>query len=802
MRYLKAKFDYFIKNCFFQYSLLPIIVLLFIALGWLVVYRQTQALIETNITAYQETELEIVRIVTRTVSLYITHEAEVHGRKNNVAFEQEIFKKFIEPIHLLENGDAWIYAPDHVVFDLSEDFPDIYRGKSMAEIFEIQKNNGASHYEEMTASVTEASEGVGWYIWLPEKGKEIAAWTPVRVGEHVWTIGLSTPLPEILASSGAIKQIHTVNTLMGIGTATILGLLLMWVIGEGRQRQSNKALRESETRYRRLFDSAPDGVSILDKMGNVLECSQSMAKLYGYEHPSDLFGKNISEFLSKDSLKVFREKMPRLQQLEPTEGEIKVIRPDGSVIDIWRKGIPFADKNGNLSGILSYDRDISERVQAENEQKKLYQAVEQSANAVVITDLQGNIEYVNPKFLQISGYSMEEVLGENPRILQSGKHDTAYYEKMWSTISSGKEWHGELCNKTKEGNLFWEQTSIAPIFDTKGKMTNFIAIKEDITQQIYIEGALQRSYRDLERKVKERTIELEESETRYRLLAENTSDFIWIANLKDLVLIYASPSVQQLLGFSPEEILQIPIEKRLSPDSVKIIQQIIEENEDKTRVIEVEMYHKDGHAVWMETTARFLYDDKGKHNALMGAARDISERIRTDEELRRQATTDPLTKIFNRRYFFEVAQSEFERSQRYQRALSIIIFDLDHFKQVNDTYGHGAGDEVLCRLTEECQSSLREHDVFARYGGEEFIILLPETDLEQAAEIAKRIRKYRAETPLDIGLASISLTISFGVASLGDENLPLDELLLRADKALYQAKEAGRNRVILWEKGM
>ena len=811
MRDLKSNFSYYLKHCFLQYSLLPIIVLLFIALGWLFVARQTQALTETNITAYQETELEIVQTAARDISLYVAHQVEEHGRKNITEFEQEIFKNFVVPIHLLENGDAWIYAPDHVVFDLSEDFPDKYRGKSMAEIFEIQKINGASHYEEMTASVMAAREGVGWYIWLPEKGKEIAAWTPVRVGEYVWTIGLSTPLPEILASSGAMKQIRTLNTAMGIGTAVVLGVLFMWAIGEARQRQSDKALNKSETRYRHIFDTAPDGVSILDGKGNILECSQSMAKLYGYERPSDLFGKNISEFLSGDSLKTFQEKHPLHQQLEPTEREIKVVRPDGSVIDVWRKRLPLTDKDGNFSGILSYDRDISERVRAENELKKLYQAVEQSANSIIITDLQGKIEYVNPKFLKVSGYSMEEVLGQNPSILQSGKHDASYYEEMWATISSGKEWHGELCNKTKDGNLFWERAGIAPIFDTKGEMTNFIAIKEDITQQIYIEGALQNSYRELETKVKERTAELKKSEARYRLLAENTSDFVWIANLHDLRLTYASPSVEQLLGFSPEEILEMPIEKILLPNSIKASRQILEEEllrnqeeegSDRTRVIEAEMYHKDGHIVWIETTARFLYDEKGQPHAIMGAARDISERMRIDEELRRQATTDPLTRIFNRRHFFEIARSELERSQRYQRALSIILFDIDHFKQVNDTYGHGVGDKVLCKLTKECQSSLREHDVFARYGGEEFIILLPETDLEQAYQMAERIRKTRAETPLDVGPASITLTISFGVASLSDENLPLDELLLRADKALYKAKEAGRNRVTLWEKGM
>jgi diguanylate cyclase (GGDEF)-like protein len=177
---------------------------------------------------------------------------------------------------------------------------------------------------------------------------------------------------------------------------------------------------------------------------------------------------------------------------------------------------------------------------------------------------------------------------------------------------------------------------------------------------------------------------------------------------------------------------------------------------------------------------------------------DITDRKKMEEELHQQATTDPLTKIFNRRYFFDLAQQELERSQRYNRPLSIIIFDIDHFKKVNDTHGHAVGDEVLRQLSERCQKTLRENDILARYGGEEFIILLPETHQEQAKQMAERMRIECAETPLDVGLASIELTISLGVSSFAP-TLPLDELLLRADKALYLAKEGGRNRVSVWE---
>lgn len=176
------------------------------------------------------------------------------------------------------------------------------------------------------------------------------------------------------------------------------------------------------------------------------------------------------------------------------------------------------------------------------------------------------------------------------------------------------------------------------------------------------------------------------------------------------------------------------------------------------------------------------------------------QNARLFSEVEQLASTDSLTGLHNRRHFMELAKREFGRARRYQRPLTAIMIDIDHFKQVNDTYGHAVGDQVLQIVAERFRKTVRDIDILGRYGGEEFATLLLETGLDGACTVAERLRQCVTEPPINTDGDTLSITISVGVAILDKACTDLDILLVRADQALYVAKQAGRNRVFIWRE--
>jgi len=293
------------------------------------------------------------------------------------------------------------------------------------------------------------------------------------------------------------------------------------------------------------------------------------------------------------------------------------------------------------------------RADMEAHNRLLVTALESAADGIFITDRDGRIEWVNPAFTRLTGYSNEDALGQKHADLAKPNWPTQpLLETAWQNILPGEHWHGETVNKRKDGSQYHEDLTIAPVFDEKGQIKHFIGIKKDVT-----------------------------------------------------------------------------------------------------------------------------------------------ERRQMEENLKRLASTDPLTGLPNRRVFMEALAQEWARLQRFNNMQSsLLMLDIDYFKRINDTYGHAAGDEVLCQFADILRDELRNIDTPGRLGGEEFAILLPGIAANNAMTMAERLRKRIEATPVISSNGLINFTVSIGVTLIGAEDMAYEAALHRADAAMYNAKDAGRNQ--------
>jgi len=255
-----------------------------------------------------------------------------------------------------------------------------------------------------------------------------------------------------------------------------------------------------------------------------------------------------------------------------------------------------------------------------------------------------------------------------------------------------------------------------------------------------------------------------------------------------------------LLAARPDVLIGRLVEDVLPPkESAKIMDAIGQTIQTgKIQMIEYKIPVVAGSERWFE--GRIALMEKGNlgNGKVVFMASDITERVQLYQEVQRMANQDVLTGCFNRRYFMEKASQEIHRAMRYKRPVFLVMMDIDHFKDVNDRYGHQAGDQLLCNLVLLCQKQLRNDDTLGRYGGEEFVVLMPETASDGAMLASERLRDNIEKMKINTSEASVSITVSMGLASLDrgfDKTHTLDTLIKSADTALYAAKAAGRNCV-------
>jgi PAS domain S-box-containing protein len=307
-------------------------------------------------------------------------------------------------------------------------------------------------------------------------GEKISHFETVRLRKDGNPIDVAVTVSPIISVSGEVT-----------GAATIAH-----DISERKRAEAElmfkTALLEAES------ETTIDGILVVDEAGKIVSYNRQFALIFGV--PEGLKGQNDRPVLEHvlpqfaDSAR-FRERVDYLYEHREVKSRDEIVLVDGRTLD--RYSAPLVDSRGVYRARVWYFRDITERKRAEERLRKLSRAVEQSPAAVVITDVQGAIEYVNPKFTQITGYSAAEVKGQNPRILKSGMQSPSIYEGLWTMILSGAEWRGELANRKKSGEIYWESSSIVPIRDSAGAITHFLAVKEDITERKRAEEELRRA---------------------------------------------------------------------------------------------------------------------------------------------------------------------------------------------------------------------------------------------------------------------------------------------------------------------
>jgi|TARA_B100000519_G_scaffold54352_1_gene45349 diguanylate cyclase (GGDEF)-like protein/PAS domain S-box-containing protein len=270
----------------------------------------------------------------------------------------------------------------------------------------------------------------------------------------------------------------------------------------------------------------------------------------------------------------------------------------------------------------------------------------------------------------------------------------------------------------------------------------------------------------------------------------------------DWTMKFVSQGCTKLTGYEPDELVNNRVTSYAALVSDASNQQLFEQvrvalEKEESFSLEYEVTRKDGSRIWVWERGRGVQEDDGSLH-LEGIILDISDRKVLETELEQMATRDPLTGLLNRREMSRVLDEELQRARRYQRPMAVLWVDFDHFKDVNDTYGHAAGDSVLRAISRLLLGSVRSVDSIGRFGGEEFVIVLPEMDLEEAQETAERLRRKVAEEPQPLGNGeAVPLTISVGVAVYPDHGQTASTLCAAADKAMYLAKDRGRNCVAM-----
>jgi diguanylate cyclase (GGDEF)-like protein/PAS domain S-box-containing protein len=386
---------------------------------------------------------------------------------------------------------------------------------------------------------------------------------------------------------------------------------------------------------------------------------------------------------------------------------------------------------------------------------------------------------VNQALCDLAGYTRQELVGKSPlQFVTPASRATA--QAKLTEIESTR-------SRTYRVDLLRKNGSICPVLirsitqrDASGQLVSSLGFVTDLSEIVNAQQAVAESEREL------------------RGILDNMLDTYYRTNAQG-ELVRASASAQQLLGYKPEELLGQKLgDFYATPGDRDRFLATLAANGGMVRHYEAPLKRRDGSIVWVSTNARVLLDKDGKPAGVEGTTRDITEFKKAQEHIHFLAHHDALTELPNRRYFKEQVDRALHRLSVANGALALLFVDLDHFKNINDEYGHEVGDDILRAVAQQLMRAVREHDVVCRHGGDEFLIAL--ADFADQSALMQRVEKIMQSVngSYPAGAKRFDVSCTIGVATFPHDGLDCETLMRRADYALYQAKSGGRRRIALF----
>jgi diguanylate cyclase (GGDEF)-like protein/PAS domain S-box-containing protein len=417
-----------------------------------------------------------------------------------------------------------------------------------------------------------------------------------------------------------------------------------------------------------------------------------------------------------------------------------------------------------------------ERLKSEEVLRLHHEALAAISQGVLITDANRQITYANPAFQRITGYSDTEIIGFTPAFLHNKGGDAKSLNALQDAIAAGNQYQGDLLNYKKDGTPFWSDLSVNPVVDAQGKITHYVGVTRDVTEN-----------------------RLMHQELRIAATAFESLHGIMVTDAKGIIL-RVNNAFTEMTGYSAEEVIgQTPAILKSGRHDPEFYSEMWQQlSTTGSWYGEVWDRRKNGEIFpkWQTITAVRGADTTTTH--YVAAFTDISENKAAEAEIASLAFFDPLTQLPNRRLLLDRLQHALASSDRRQRNAALMFIDLDNFKTLNDTLGHDKGDLLLQQVAKRLSDCIREGDTVARIGGDEFVLILEglSTNLSEAAIQGEQIGEKILESlnlPYDLLTQDYHTTPSIGITLFCGHSTSIDELLKQADLAMYQSKAAGRN---------